>query len=99
MCLNCETCWATGFHILPWLKQKTVIIAAVLQSLNVLVGLGLSILTVGAIAAPAVFAAIRDANEIVVIVLPVGFAIVGDLTLARKVGKYANRRYSSAFAR
>jgi ABC-2 type transport system permease protein len=71
---------------------------AVKQNLNVVLGMGVAIVSVGVTAAPAIVAAARGASAGVVMVLAAGLAVVVAAVVGRTVLRYADRRYAAAFA-
>lgn len=72
---------------------------AVKQNMNVVIGMGIAIVALGAAGAPAAVAAVRGAPGGVVLVLGAGLALFGAAVTGRLVLRYADRRYANAFAR
>lgn len=71
---------------------------AVKQNMNVLLGMGITVIIVGVTVAPSAIAALRGALPALVMILASGFALVVALVVSRLVMRYADRRYATAFA-
>lgn len=72
---------------------------AVKQNLNVVIGMGIAIVSLAIAAAPAVVLAIRGGSPVAVMLLGAGFALVTAWVLRGQVMRYADRRYATAFSR
>lgn len=72
---------------------------AVKQNMNVLLGMGVAIMALAAVAGPAAVLALRGAPAAVVMLLGSGFALVAAGVISRLVSRYADRRYALAFSR
>ncbi len=72
---------------------------AVKQNMNVVIGMGIAIVSLGIAGAPAAVAAARGAPPALVLALGAGLALVGAAVIGRLVLRYADRRYANAFAR
>jgi len=70
---------------------------AVKQNLNVVLGMGIAIVSLAVTAAPAAIAVFRGAGTPVVLALGGGFAFVVAVIATRQTRSYADRRYHTAF--